>query len=67
VLDSASVFAVGEALDTSEGDGDGDMDPFRRLRRRADNASSGADCLDVSVVAGLRHQSSVCVHDERLR
>jgi hypothetical protein len=51
----ASTFVACGILGASagDGDGDGDKEPFRRLRRRADNASSGAACLGGSVMAGL--------------
>jgi len=50
VLDSACAGA----LDGGAGDGEGDKEPFRRLRRRADNASSGAVCFGGVGMDGLR-------------
>lgn len=43
------------------GDGDGDMDPLLRLRRRADNASSGPVDFGGSFIVGLL-QGLVCVN-----
>lgn len=43
----------GGTLGASEGDGEGDKEPFLRLRRRAERSDSGVGCLEVVSKMGL--------------